>query len=101
MATNPLQTRLQAEGIALAIKTATGKAPLVQYYSDGHVEIYFKEADIKFLREYLETALSKKPSADIRLNALPILLPVVLKRVYPLIIGLVLAGYLLRMGTVK
>jgi hypothetical protein len=98
---NALETRLKAEGIALAIQTATGKTPVVRYYPDNHAEIFFNAADVKFLQAYTEKLLSAKAKTDIRLNAMPVLIPSLLKRAAPYLIGLIALGYLLRAGTVK
>jgi hypothetical protein len=98
---NALQNRLQAEGISTAIKIATGKDPVVKFYPDGHAEIFFDSKDVKFLQDYIDKIMSAKPSTDVRVHALPIILPALLKKAAPLIIGLFVAGYLTRMVTSK
>ena len=103
MPINQLQTRLQAEGLVAAIYTVTGIKPQARYYTDGHAEIFFADQDVKKLRDYVDKLLSTKPkktaATDVRVHALPILVPPVAKRALPYIIGLIALGYIL--GKIK
>ena len=95
---NSLQTRLKAQGLALAIRTATGESPLVSDFSD-YSELTFDPEQVKRLRVKLRGALDSamKPGepGDVRLDPTPIVLPVVLEKVLPVVLLSALAIYLL------
>jgi hypothetical protein len=92
-----LETRLKAEGLKIAIEELTKQSPLVQYFDDGHAEMYFKEEQIKPLQALLEDTLKKagKGKQDVKIHVEPIIIPVMLKKALPFIAGLLFAGIIL------
>lgn len=84
---------LKSQGIAFAIKTATGENPIVSDYPD-YSELAFDPEQVKRLREKLRGALSAAPG-DVRVDLAPVVVPVVLEKVAPLAIAGLLAAYLL------
>jgi hypothetical protein len=94
MATD-LSTQLKAEGLKIAIEQLTKQSPTLQYFDDGHAEMYFKEEQIKPLQRFLEDVLQKagKGKQGIKLHVEPILFPVMLKKALPFIVLLLVAGF--------
>lgn len=95
-----LKTRLYAETLLLAIQTITENKvkPIVKYFPDNHAEIFFTPADITFLKKLLEKLLTEKPKTapeiDVRIHAIPILLPVIGKRLVAPVAGIALTGFI-------
>jgi hypothetical protein len=90
-------TTAKAEMISEGIKALIGERPKVTYYAD-HARISFPpKAQVK-ARAYLEKqirAAGKATGGDIRIDAMPVVLPVVAKQAAPYLIGAMVAGYLL------
>lgn len=84
---------LKSQGIAFAIKTATGENPIVSDYPD-YSEIAFDPEQVKRLRQKLRASLSAAPG-DVRVDLSPVVVPVVLEKVAPLAIAGLLAAYIL------
>lgn len=91
-----LETQLKAEGIKLAFAQLTKQTPLVQYFDDGHAEMYFKEEQIRPLQALLESTMKKagEGKQDVKIHVEPIIIPVMLKKALPFIVLLLVAGFL-------
>lgn len=91
-----LETQLKAEALKIAIGQLTKQTPLVQYFDDGHAEMYFKEEQIKPLQALLDDTLKKagKGKQDIKIHVEPVIIPVMLKKALPFIVLLLVAGFL-------
>jgi hypothetical protein len=94
-----LSTRLQAEGIALAIDTFAQQKPLVAYQPDGTADVYFTQEQIAPLQAKLAELIAKKGTVNI--HAAPIVVPVLLKKLWPVILGIAGAGFLVAVLTMK
>jgi len=88
-----LTTRLQAEALAFAIETATQEKPYVSYFADGHAELYFDKEQIPRLQSFVNTLIKKAPG-NVRINFAPVLIPVILKKILPVMLLLLAGGYL-------
>lgn len=87
------QQVIKSQGLAFAIKTATGELPTVSDYSD-YSELTFDEDQVKRLRQKLKNALSSAPG-DVRVDLGPVITPVVLEKIAPLAIIGLLGAYVL------
>lgn len=92
MAPSP-QRVIKSQGLALAIKAATGENPTVTDYPDFS-ELTFDEDQVKRLRQKLKSALSAAPG-DVRVDLAPVITPVVLEKVIPLAVIGLLGAYVL------
>jgi hypothetical protein len=80
---------LKSQGLAFAIKTATGENPTVTEYPD-YSELTFDEDQVKRLKTKLRDALKPGAPGDVRVDLAPVVVPVVLEKVAPIaIIGIV------------
>ena len=86
-------TILKSQGLAFAIKTATGENPIVTDYPE-YSELSFDPEQVKRLRAKLRSALSAAPG-DVRMDLSPVVIPVVLEKVAPLAIAGLVGAYLL------
>jgi len=84
---------LKSQGLAFAIKAATGENPLVSDYPD-YSELTFDPEQVKRLRDKLRSALSAAPG-DVRVDLSPVVVPVVLEKIAPLAIAGIIGIYLL------
>jgi len=92
-----LQTTIKAEGIAAAINAATGQKSTVIYTPEGIAKISFSRDAQKNLQNYLYAQIQKK--TDIEIDFLPIVAPIVFKKVMPYaaaaLAALLLTGYII------
>lgn len=84
---------LRSQGLAFAIKTATGESPFVSDYPE-YSELTFDPEQVKRLRAKLRGALSAAPG-DVRVDLSPVVVPVVLEKVAPIAIAGLVAAYIL------
>lgn len=75
-------TILKSQSLALAIKAATGESPIVTDYKN-YSELSFNPDQVKRLQTKLKAAMSAAPG-DVRINLVPVVVPVVLEKVLPL-----------------
>lgn len=92
----PAQSILKAESIVYAIEKITGSRPYIQY-SPGGTDIYFSAAQVRDVTRNISTMLEKKPSPadNINIHAVPIVAPIILKKVWPVALGLIALGYII------
>ena len=88
-----IQRTLRSQGLAVAIKAATGEAPLVSDYPE-YSELTFDPEQVKRLRAKLRGALVAAPG-DVRVDLSPVVVPVVLEKILPLALAGLLGAYLL------
>jgi hypothetical protein len=89
---NDMRT-LKSQGIAFAIKTATGEQPIISDYPD-YSKLSFDPEQVKRLREKLKSAISSAPG-DVRIDLAPVFVPVALEKLAPFAIAGLLGAYLL------
>jgi hypothetical protein len=74
-----IATNIEAQGLALAIKTATGEEPVVDFAADGSAQLYFTEDAAKRLSNRLYDSFGKPPG-KIKVNMAPVVLPAVIRK---------------------
>lgn len=95
-------TGMQATGLVIALGSITGVSPVIQEYAD-HYSIFWKAEDRKKVTAFLDNSIDKMTSDKkvnpIQIDLLPVVYPIVLKRVAPYVvlsaIGLVALGMIL------
>jgi len=85
---------LKANAYALAIKQITGELPVIVYYED-RAEINFTKRQANIIRSMLT---SKKPP-DVKINLMPVLIPLIAKKVIIYTLATLAAGYIV--GKIK
>lgn len=84
----------KAQAVALALEQATGQTPHVQENED-HYRIYWTENQYPEIREKIEKLISKTEPGEIRVEWMPVITPIALKKAAPYLLLLVGAGFLL------
>ena len=87
-----IQTVATAEGYAAALYALTG-TPATAKHAANYSEVYF--SDPARARAWVEEQLKPGDPGTVRVDFLPVVLPVVLKRAVPVALGLLALGYLL------
>ena len=87
-----LQTIATAEAYGAALKALTGTGATVTHKAD-YSEVRFQ--DPRAAAAWIEEQLKPGEPGAVRVDLMPAVLPVVLKRAVPVALGLLAAGYLL------
>lgn len=87
-------TVVKAEALAVALEQATGQKPIVQDMGE-YVRVYWNKSDHPAVQGRIEKLISKKEPGDIRLEWMPVVAPVAIKKIAPYALVLLGAGYLL------
>jgi|WetSurMetagenome_2_1015567.scaffolds.fasta_scaffold06083_7 hypothetical protein len=87
-------TSLKTEAIAAALSTILGSSPVTSY-SNGKGKITFTSDQSKKFQTMIDSVKLKSGATDINIDFLPVVMPVVLKKTVPYILGLVAIGYVL------
>lgn len=85
---------LQLTSLVIAVKAITRESPVVTKY-DTYTQVSFSPAQQIKLRDALEKMLSSSPGS-VRVDAGPVVYPVVLKRLIPLLIIAFALGFILK-----
>ena len=89
----------QAEVTAQAIKALTGGIEPKTVYRKDYVELTFSPADSQKVRAIIEAKLKEAPGS-VRLDSLPIIAPIVIKRAAPWAIVALIVAYLMGKGKI-
>jgi hypothetical protein len=89
-----LTTVAKTQGIAYAFQSIIGSAPIVTY-SDTQGVISFTPEQGAKLREYITAKMADNTQSDLKLNLLPVVLPILLEKAVPLVGGILLLGFLI------
>jgi hypothetical protein len=85
----------KTEAIAFAFQKAIGTRPIVTYPTGkNYGDIQFTQAQKVILRKLLDKNMSDKGESDVHIDLLPVVAPVLLKKVAPYAAGLLAVGYL-------
>ena len=96
----PITTRLKAGVIKAAIDQITGGSSMLQDDGDS-VKIILSPDQITWLQSFIEAQLNSTGKPDIELDAVGVILPVLLKKIWPYALagsGAIAAVCLLRKG---
>lgn len=85
---------LKAEALALALEQATGEKPYVQNMGE-YIRVYWMDAQLPAVQKSITEMIDKKEPGDIRIEWLPAVTPVAIKKVLPYALAVLGAGYLL------
>ncbi len=91
-----IQAITKAKSIGEILKAFTGIEPEYIYYDD-YVSIYYKKSDIPIIHEKINKAIQSTSGkkSDIKIDYLPLISPLIIKKVMPFAIALLVTGYLL------
>ena len=87
-------TNTKAQALAVALEQATGEQPIVQDMGN-YIRVYWGETQYPAIRQRIEKMISKKEPGNIRVEWIPVVAPIALKKVAPIALALIGAGYLL------
>jgi hypothetical protein len=82
----------KAQAAGLALQTVFGVQPSFLYNPD-HVRIYFEPDRLKTVQTKIASMATAGPS-DVRVDWLPLVAPLAIKKALPFAVGLLVAGYL-------
>jgi hypothetical protein len=85
---------IKTEAIAAALSTILGSAPVTSY-SDGKGKITFTTDQSKKFQTLIDSAKIKTGATDLNIDFMPVVMPVVLKKVIPYALGLIAVGYII------
>lgn len=90
-----IQTIAKAKTTGLILKNLLGIEPEYQYF-DSYVKIYYSKENLPKVQDRINqiAANSSKPG-DVRIDFLPMVAPMALKKVAPFAIGAIVTGYIL------
>jgi hypothetical protein len=80
------QTRLKANVLKAVIDNLTGDSCLLQD-KDSSIKIILTPSQIAWFTDFLDKQLDMKTTPDIEIDALGIIVPVILKRTWPVAVG--------------
>lgn len=83
----------KAQLVGAALQKITGQEPSY-IYNDDHVRVYFEPDRLKSVQKQLAEMATSGPG-DVRIDWLPIITPIAIKKAAPYAIGILVAGYLL------
>jgi hypothetical protein len=85
----------KTEAVAFAFQKAIGTRPVVTYPAGkNYGEIKFTFDQKKLLQKLLDKNMSEKGQSDIHIDLLPVVAPVLLRKIAPYAIGLLAIGFL-------
>jgi hypothetical protein len=89
-----LTTQIKAQAIAYGLKSVTGYDPLISERPDGTALISFNAFDLPAIRKNIESIALKAGTSkgDVSVALKPIFIPLALKYLLPVILGLVAIG---------
>lgn len=87
-------TKIKAEGLAALAEQTTGVKPTVVDYGD-HIKIFWDAATLPEARQKFEQYVSEIKPGDIRIEWLPVVQNVAIKKAAPFIIGIFAAGFII------
>lgn len=88
-----LQTIAKAKATGLIMSKMLGVEPDYEYY-DNYVRVYYQPDRLKTVQQNVNNMANKKDS-EVRIDWLPIVQPVIVKKAVPYIVGIAVIGYLL------
>lgn len=83
----------KAKVAGLALQQVFGEEPQY-YYADDHVRLYYDADKLKQVQQKIEMMATSGPS-DVRIDWLPMITPLALKKAVPIIGGIVLVGIII------
>jgi len=87
----------KAKIAGLAMGQIFGQEPQY-YYADDHVRLYYDADKLRDIQKRIEMMESSGPS-DVRVDWLPMITPLALKKAVPIIGGIVLVGIIIGRAT--
>lgn len=90
-----IQTIAKAKATGLILKNLFGIEPNYEY-KDNYVRLYYRPEQLKGVHGKIDQiALNSTKESDVKIDLLPIVAPIAVKKVAPFAIGAIVAGYLL------
>ena len=87
-------TLTKGNAVGFALEQVTDKKPVVQDMGD-HIKIYWKDEDIPAITKKINDIISRKEKGDIRVDWMPVVAPIAIKKALPYAIGILVVGYVL------
>ena len=90
-----VQTIAKAKATGVILKNLLGIEPEYQYF-DNYVRLYYTKEDLPKVQGRInQIAINSSKPSDVRIDFVPMVAPIALKKVVPYAIGAVAAGYIL------
>ena len=89
-----LQTALKTELLSQIVERITGEKPLIEK-TETYSHFRFSPGQQIKLRAFLKAQLKPQPPGDIRIDAAPVVLPVLVEQAAPYILGVAALGFLI------
>ena len=89
-------TMAKAEAIKFGFSKVFNFTPKI-VYTDDYAEIILDNNQQGIVRSWIENQMNKKPvtKSDIKIDVLPIIIPIAAKKAFPFVIGTAITGFLL------
>lgn len=87
-------TLTKGKAVGFALEQVTGKEPVVQDMGD-YIKIYWKDEDIPAITKKINDITSKEEKGDIRVDWMPVVAPIAIKKALPYAVGILVVGYVL------
>ncbi len=91
-----LTTIAKARGTGLLLQKFFNEEPSYQY-ADDYVRIYYEPDRLRRVQSRIDDLTKKGPPSpgDVRIDWVPIVMPIAIKKIAPFVIGTLVAGYLI------
>lgn len=89
-----LVTSAKVEGVSLALAQILGSTPNTQLY-DSYGKISFTPEQTTKLQNMIDSAMVNKGDDDVQIDLIPVVLPILLKKIVPVALGVLIVGYIL------
>jgi hypothetical protein len=94
-----VQTIAKAKATGLILKNLLGIEPQYDYQND-YVRLYYSGQGLNQVHEKMNSiAVKSKMPGDVRIDFVPMVAPVAIKKILPYALGAVLAGYIIGKAT--
>lgn len=91
---NSVTAAIKAEGVALLAKQVLGVKPEIENAGD-HYRVYWNNEDLPEVRENFNTYVSEMQPGDVRVEWVPVVQNVAIKKALPYVLGIFAAGFLI------
>lgn len=91
---NTVTAAIKAEGIALLAKQVLGVKPEIENAGD-YYRVYWNKEDLPEVRDNLEDYISNIEPGDVRVEFMPVVQNVAIKKALPYVLGIFAAGFII------
>jgi hypothetical protein len=91
---NAVTAAIKAESVALLAQQILGVKPEIENVGD-YYRVYWNKEDLPEVRENLDEYISNIKPGDVRVEFIPVVQNVAIKKVLPYVLGIFAAGFLI------